>query len=188
MVRKDSKLSKHNKFVWNYLIVLVYLWFEKIRIFRKTQQVHVNPPNSVGVLVVRTDSKLLKHIEFMWNYLIVLVYKWFHMSAMCSWKFRICPLLEWANHECNGWQSNLKLWNLFDPLLEFHMNLMYMCFKSIESVRTTSRLSKPVVQGYVQCVSKLFEPLVDWVNQSYKVVVSHEFNVFRKIRIFLNHF
>ena len=58
-----------------------------------------------------------------------------------------------------------------------------MCFETFESVWTTSRLSKPVLEGgftWIQCVSKVlnsFEPLVDWVNQEYKVF-SHDFGVF----------
>ena len=58
----------------------------------------------------------------------------------------------------------------------FHMNLM--CFKSFESIRTTSR---PELLGsfrLIRCVSKvsnLFEPLVQ---QHYKVV-SHEFDVLK---------
>ena len=76
------------------------------------------------------------------------------------------------------------------------MNLM--CFESFESLQTTSRpmcfeifeqtTSRPALLGtfrQIRCVSKvskvsnLFEPLVD---QHY-MVVSHEFDVFRKFRI-----
>ena len=74
VVWTDSKLSKHNKFVWNYFLD----WFvqttsgsNKFECYKTHWITNVKLHNFVSLLVVWTVSK---HIGYMWNYLIVLVY------------------------------------------------------------------------------------------------------------------
>ena len=71
----DWKLLKCIESISNYLMMLVYKWFEQIRNVPNT--LILSQTNSAGLLVVWRDLKLSKQIELIWNYLIMLGYKWF---------------------------------------------------------------------------------------------------------------